>query len=129
MTHPFPRSAGTLRLVTALLLAIAIILPSRAATAQEITVSALCGWGYAGTFNYPDDTAYTLKNAGPLCITWLECAYYEQGTGDLRVRTPVGWSVSGQVRSIQYSSSVTGKHRLCNEDQSICSVWGFTSDS
>lgn len=129
MNVVFRNPIGLLRLLAVLIVTLAIAIPSRPASAQEITVSALCGWGYAGSFNTPDDTAYTLKNAGPTCLTWLECAYYEQGSGQLRTCAPVGWSVWGQTRSIQYSSSVTAKHRLCNETLDICSLWGYTSDS
>ena len=129
MNVVFRNPIGLLRLLAVLIVTLAIAIPSRPASAQEITVSALCGWGYAGSFNTPDDTAYTLKNAGSTCLTWLECAYYQQGSGQLRTCAPVGWSVWGQTRSIQYSSSVTAKHRLCNETLDICSLWGYTSDS
>ena len=126
MIHSTRPENAVVRLLATIVLGLALALPSHVASAQEITVSALCGWGYAGAFNTPDDTAYTLKNAGPLCVTYLACTYYWQST---EYHCNGGWSTGPQVDSIQYSATVSGVHRLCNETLTICSLWGYTSDS
>ncbi len=117
------RVAGAMFALIALVLTAA---PASPAKANEVTVSSLCGSAYGGTFVGVYHNAYT-HNATGCYFKYLAFTYYLQGQP---YSGGYGYTLNGQSFDISESAgSISGTHRLCNSDYSICSLWKYTSHS
>jgi hypothetical protein len=94
------------------------------ALADEKPLSSLCGSGYGGSFVYPYYTAYTTSS--PCASKYLACTVY---SGSNQYSCGTGWSAYDIVVDINPADSVAATHRICNDVQSICSLWTYTADS
>ena len=119
--------AARIVLATVLLmsaLATSSLSPSTA-RANQVNVYGFQCQGPGGTWVDPYWDAYTF--GGECYAKYLGCTYWINGNGHFCAG---GWSAYDWYILIDTGAgSISGSHRLCNADYTICSLWGYTSDS
>lgn len=98
--------------------------PFGSASADEKLMSAVCGSGYGGSFVDPYYTAYTTSS--PCASKYLSCTIWLSGTP---YTCGTAWSANNIEVDLNPADSVVASHRICNDTQTICSLWAYTADS